>query len=135
MTNNSQIPQFRSGDWKLPHSLPMTASIAKMVTTDVITQNLEEVVFHGSKKMESRFEYYNLAGRETQVVNRLFIMLLEWRVWKVSAKTLGLRRGHMDGCYNTLEITAIVKQVYAKMITDKSLEPLLNEFFGLITPR
>ena len=25
------------------------------------------------------------------------------------------------------------KEVYAKMMTDRSLEPLLNEFFGLIT--
>ena len=74
----------------------------------MITQNLKKFI-PWFEKNGVRLEYYNLAGRETQeVVDSSNAAGMEGM--ESIAKTLGRRRGHMDGADNTLEITAIVKK-------------------------
>ena len=62
---------------------------------DVITQNLKKFI-PWFEKNGVRLEYYNLAGRETQeVVDSSKAAGMEGM--ESIAKTLGRRRGHMDG--------------------------------------
>ena len=126
MTNNTDSPtEVEIGSY-------LTAYLYRVPKKnhDVITQNLKKFI-PWFEKNGVRLEYYNLAGRETQeVVDSSKV--LEWRVWKVLPKLLGRRRGHMDGVHYFRDHSHC-KEVYAKMMTDRSLEPLLNEFFGLIT--
>jgi uncharacterized protein YbaA (DUF1428 family) len=98
---------------------------------DAITQNLKKFIpwFENNRV---RIEYYQLAGRETQEEVD-------------SAKAAGMES--MESIAETLaaedediwmELQYFrdhnhLKEVYTKMMQDKSLEPIGNEFFGLIT--
>ena len=98
---------------------------------DAITQNLNKFV-PWFETNGVRVELYQLAGRETEEVIE-------------SSKAAGMES--MESIAKTLvaedediwvELQYFrdhnhLKEVYAKMMQDKSLEPLGNEFLGLIT--
>ena len=98
---------------------------------DAISQNLKKFIpWFATNGV--RLEYYHLAGKDTQEIID-------------SAKASGM--DIMENISKTLaaedediwiELQYFIdhnhsKEVYAKMMTDKSLEPLGNEFFSLIT--
>jgi hypothetical protein len=97
---------------------------------DVITQNLKKFI-PWFEKNGVKLEYYNLAGRETQeTVDSSNAAGMEGM--ESIAKTLAAED---EGIWMELQYFrdySHCKEVYAKMMTDKSLEPLLNEYFGLI---
>ncbi|MGB7678867.1 MAG: hypothetical protein WBL49_08655 [Nitrososphaeraceae archaeon] len=98
---------------------------------DVITQNLKKFI-PWFEKNGVRLEYYNLAGRETQeVVDSSNAAGMEGM--ESIAKTLAAEDEDIWMELQYFRDYSHCKEVYAKMMTDKSLEPLLNEFFGLIT--
>jgi uncharacterized protein YbaA (DUF1428 family) len=98
---------------------------------DVITQNLKKFI-PWFEKNGVRLEYYNLAGRETQeVVDSSNAAGMEGM--ESIAKTLAAEDEDIWMELQYFRDHSHCKEVYAKMMTDKSLEPLLNEFFGLIT--
>ena len=98
---------------------------------DAITQNLKKFI-PWFENNGVRIEYYQLAGRETQEEVD-------------SAKAAGMEG--MESITKTLaaedediwmELQYFrdhnhCKEVYVKMMKDKNIEPLGNEFFGLIT--
>jgi uncharacterized protein YbaA (DUF1428 family) len=97
----------------------------------VITQNLKKFI-PWFEKNGVRLEYYNLAGRETQeVVDSSNAAGMEGM--ESIAKTLAAEDEDIWMELQYFRDHSHCKEVYAKMMTDKSLEPLLNEFFGLIT--
>ena len=98
---------------------------------DVITQNLKKFI-PWFEKNGVRLEYYNLAGRETQeVVDSSNAAGMEGM--ESIAKTLAAEDEDIWMELQYFRDHSHCKEVYAKMMTDRSLEPLLNEFFGLIT--
>ena len=98
---------------------------------DMITQNLKKFI-PWFEKNGVRLEYYNLAGRETQeVVDSSNAAGMEGM--ESIAKTLAAEDEDIWMELQYFRDHSHCKEVYAKMMTDKSLEPLLNEFFGLIT--
>ncbi|MGA7543619.1 MAG: hypothetical protein WBW34_11215 [Nitrososphaeraceae archaeon] len=98
---------------------------------DVITQNLKKFI-PWFEKNGVRLEYYNLAGRETQeVVDSSNAAGMEGM--ESIAKTLAAEDEDIWMELHYFRDHSHCKEVYAKMMTDRSLEPLLNEFFGLIT--
>jgi hypothetical protein len=97
----------------------------------VITQNLKKFI-PWFEKNGVRLEYYNLAGRETQeVVDSSNAAGMEGM--ESIAKTLAAEDEDIWMELQYFRDHSHCKEVYAKMMTDKSLEPLLSEFFGLIT--
>ena len=98
---------------------------------DVITQNLKKFI-PWFEKNGVRLEYYNLADRETQeVVDSSNAAGMEGM--ESIAKTLAAEDEDIWMELQYFRDHSHCKEVYAKMMTDKILEPLLNEFFGLIT--
>ncbi|MGC2597828.1 MAG: hypothetical protein WA395_06835 [Nitrososphaeraceae archaeon] len=98
---------------------------------DVITQNLKKFI-PWFEKNGVRLEYYNLAGRETQeVVDSSKAAGMEGM--ESIAKTLAAEDEDIWMELQYFRDHSHCKEVFAKMMTDKSLEPLLNEFFGLVT--
>ena len=97
----------------------------------MITQNLKKFI-PWFEKNGVRLEYYNHAGRETQeVVDSSNAAGMEGM--ESIAKTLAAEDEDIWMELQYFRDHSHCKEVYAKMMTDKSLEPLLNEFFGLIT--
>ena len=127
MTNNTDSPtEVEIGSY-------LTAYLYRVPKKkhDVITQNLKKFI-PWFEKNGVRLEYYNLAGRETQEVvdssNAAGMKGME-----SIAKTLAAEDEDIWMELQYFRDHSHCKEVYAKMMTDKSLEPLLNEFFGLIT--
>jgi uncharacterized protein YbaA (DUF1428 family) len=97
---------------------------------DVITQNLKKFI-PWFEKNGVKLEYYNLAGRETQeTVDSSNAAGMEGM--ESIAKTLAAEDEDIWMELQYFRDYSHCKEVYAKMMTDKSLEPLLNEYFGLI---
>ena len=127
MTNNTDSPtEVKIGSY-------LTAYLYRVPKKnhDVITQNLKKFI-PWFEKNGVRLEYYNLAGRETQEVvdssNAAGMKGME-----SIGKTLAAEDEDIWMELQYFRDYSHCKEVYAKMMTDKSLEPLLNEFFGLIT--
>lgn len=127
MTNNTDFPtEVEIGSY-------LTAYLYRVPKKnhDVITQNLKKFI-PWFEKNGVRLEYYNLAGRETQqVVDSSNAAGMEGM--ESIAKTLAAEDEDIWMELQYFRDHSHCKEVYAKMMTDKSLEPLLNEFFGLIT--
>ncbi len=127
MTNNTDPPtEVETGSY-------LTAYLYRVPKRnhDVITQNLKKFI-PWFEKNGVRLEYYNLAGRETQeVVDSSNAAGMEGM--ESIAKTLAAEDEDIWMELQYFRDHSHCKEVYAKMMTDKSLEPLLNEFFGLIT--
>ena len=127
MTNNTDPPtEVETGSY-------LTAYLYRVPKKnhDVITQNLKKFI-PWFEKNGVRLEYYNLAGRETQeVVDSSNAAGMEGM--ESIAKTLAAEDEDIWMELQYFRDHSHCKEVYAKMMTDKSLEPLLNEFFGLIT--
>ncbi|MGB8778093.1 MAG: hypothetical protein WCC82_07655 [Nitrososphaeraceae archaeon] len=127
MTNNTDSPtEAETGSY-------LTAYLYRVPKRnhDVITQNLKKFI-PWFEKNGVRLEYYNLAGRETQeVVDSSNAAGMEGM--ESIAKTLAAEDEDIWMELQYFRDHSHCKEVYAKMMTDKSLEPLLNEFFGLIT--
>ena len=97
----------------------------------MITLNLKKFI-PWFEKNGVRLEYYNLAGRETQeVIDSSRAAGMEGM--ESIAKTLAAKDEDIWMELQYFRDHSHCKEVYAKMMTDRSLEPLLNEFFGLIT--
>jgi hypothetical protein len=127
MTNNTDSPtEVVTGSY-------LTAYLYRVPKRnhDVITQNLKKFI-PWFEKNGVRLEYYNLAGRETQeVVDSSKAAGMEGM--ESIAKTLAAEDEDIWMELQYFRDHSHCKEVYAKMMTDKSLEPLLNEFFGLVT--
>jgi len=127
MTNNTDFPtEVETGSY-------LTAYLYRVLKRnhDVITQNLKKFI-PWFEKNGVRLEYYNLAGKETQeVVDSSNAAGMEGM--ESIAKTLAAEDEDIWMELQYFRDYGHCKEVYAKMTTDKSLEPLLNEFFGLIT--
>ena len=127
MTNNTDSPtEVETGSY-------LTAYLYRVPKKnhDVISQNLKKFI-PWFVKNGVRLEYYNLAGRETQeIVESANASGME--VMESIAKTLAAEDEDIWMELQYFRDHSHSKEVYAKMMTDKSLEPLLNEFFGLIT--
>ena len=126
MTNNTDSPtEVVTGSY-------LTAYLYRVPKRnhDVITQNLKKFI-PWFEKNGVRLEYYNLAGRETQeVVDSSKAAGMEGM--ESIAKTLAAEDEDIWMELQYFRDHSHCKEVYAKMMTDKSLEPLLNEFFGLV---
>jgi uncharacterized protein YbaA (DUF1428 family) len=93
---------------------------------DVITQN------PWFENNGVRIEYYQLAAGETQEeVGSAKAAGME--IMKSIAKTLAAEDEDIWMELQYFRDHNHLKEVYAKMMQDKSLEPIGNEFFGLIT--
>ena len=98
---------------------------------DAITQNLKKFI-PWFENNGVRIEYYQLAGRETQEeVDSAKAAGME--SMESIAKTLAAEDEDIWMELQYFRDHNHLKEVYAKMMQDKSLEPIGNEFFGLIT--
>ena len=98
---------------------------------DAITQNLKKFI-SWFENNGVRIEYYQLAGRETQEeVDSAKAAGME--AMESIAKTLAAEDEDIWMELQYFIDHSHCKEVYAKMMKDKSIEPLGNEFFGLIT--
>jgi uncharacterized protein YbaA (DUF1428 family) len=98
---------------------------------DAVTQNLKKFIpWFDSNGV--RIEYYQLAGRETQEeVDSAKAAGMEGM--EVLFKTLAAEDEDIWMELQYFRDHNHCKEVYAKMIQDKSLEPVGKEFFDLIT--
>jgi uncharacterized protein YbaA (DUF1428 family) len=98
---------------------------------DAITQNLLKFI-PWFVNNGVRIEYYQLAGRETEeVIESSKAAGME--SMESIAKTLAAEDEDVWMELQYFRDHNHCKEVYAKMMQDKSLEPLGKEFFGLIT--
>ena len=98
---------------------------------DVITQNLVKFI-PWFENNGVRIEYYQLAAGETQEeVDSAKAAGME--SMESIAKTLAAEDEDIWMELQYFRDHNNLKEVYAKMMQDKSLEPIGNEFFGLIT--
>jgi uncharacterized protein YbaA (DUF1428 family) len=98
---------------------------------DAITQNLKKFV-PWFENNGVRIEYYELAGRETQEeVDSAKAAGMEGM--ESIAKTLAAEDEDIWMELQYFRDHNHCKEVYGKMMKDKSIEPLGNEFFVLIT--
>ena len=98
---------------------------------DAITQNLKKFI-PWFENNGVRIEYYQLADRETQEeVDSAKAAGMEGM--ESIAKTLAAEDEDIWMELQYFRDHNHCKEVYAKMMKDKSIEPLGNEFFGLIT--
>jgi hypothetical protein len=100
---------------------------------DAITQNLKKFI-PWFENNGVRIEYYQLAGRETQEeIDSAKASGMD--AMESIAKTLAAEDEDIWMELQYFRDYSHCKEVYAKMMQDKSLEPLGNEFLGLITKR
>jgi hypothetical protein len=125
MTNNTDSPtEVETGSY-LSLPIPRTKKEPRRDYPE------PEEVYPWFEKNGIRLEYYNLAGRETQgVVDSSNAAGMEGM--ESIAKTLAAEDEDIWMELQYFRDHSHCKEVYAKMMTDRSLEPLLNEFFGLI---
>lgn len=98
---------------------------------DLITQNLKKFV-PWFENNGVRIEYYHLAARETQEqIDAAKASGMD--TMQSIAKTLAAGDEDIWMELQYFRDYSHCKEVYAKMMQDKSLEPLGNEFLGLIT--
>jgi uncharacterized protein YbaA (DUF1428 family) len=98
---------------------------------DAITQNLKKFI-PWFENNGVRIEYYQLAGRQTQEeVDSAKAAGME--AIESIAKTLAAEDEDIWMELQYFRDHNHCKEVYAKMMKDKSIEPLGIEFFGLIT--
>jgi hypothetical protein len=102
---------------------------------DAIVQNQEQFV-PWFKKHGVRIEYYQLGESETQgaIESAKENGMIFWKVLpRLFPPPLQKMMRKFGSSSNTFGDHKHCEEVYAKMMQDKSIEPLGNEFFGLVT--